>query len=123
MPLAVQAVATIYRTSIATVFSLVAIDSLGSELNAYSAGIISGHLSTVKPELHRFELHESINMRIDKQISYLELCSLCYRMYKVYIRNTCCNLLWHSALCYNGLVLHMYFCFIIFTLVLLSVQF
>ena len=51
LPLAVQAVATIYRTSIVTVFSPVAIDSLGSEFHACSAGSISGHLSTVSTRI------------------------------------------------------------------------
>jgi len=51
LPLAVQAIATIYRASIATVFSPVAIDILGSELHAYSAGRIFGQLSTVSPRI------------------------------------------------------------------------
>jgi hypothetical protein len=77
LPPAVQVIATIYnRTSTETVFSLVAIDSLGSELH-YSAGRIFGHLGTVSPRIAPVPvtwIHKYAG--IYKKNSYLELCSL-----------------------------------------------
>ena len=111
LPLAVQAIATIYRASIATSFSPVAIDALGSELHVCSADRIFGHLNTASPRIvpvRVTRIHKYVDSQVNELSNYIELCSVYYRMYKVCIRNTSCK----SALCYSGLVLHIYFCYI-----------
>jgi len=70
LPLAVQAIAAIYRASISTVFSPVAIDALGSEPNAYSAGRIFCHLSTVSPRIASV-LVTRIHKYVDSQVNEL----------------------------------------------------